>query len=80
MLSALQRAGFFIIRSKGSHHFLQHREDSTRRTVIAVHAGDLPQGTLRDILKQAKISREQLLNPHSPDEPLTCTALTPIQI
>ncbi len=37
------------------------RQNATRRTVIAVHAGDLPQGTLRDILKQAKISREQLL-------------------
>jgi predicted RNA binding protein YcfA (HicA-like mRNA interferase family) len=61
MLSALQRAGFFVVRSKGSHHFLQHRHDPTRRTVIAVHGGDLAQGTLRDILKQAKISREELV-------------------
>jgi len=41
MLSALQRASFFIVRSKGSHHYLQHRDDATRRTVIAMHPGDL---------------------------------------
>jgi predicted RNA binding protein YcfA (HicA-like mRNA interferase family) len=62
VLSALQRAGFFIVRSKGSHHFLQHRDDPTRRTVISVHTGDMPQGTVRDILKQAGITREEFLN------------------
>jgi predicted RNA binding protein YcfA (HicA-like mRNA interferase family) len=61
MLAALKRAGFVVDRIKGSHHFLVHRDDPTRRTVIAVHAGDLPNGTLRDILRQAKISRDELL-------------------
>jgi predicted RNA binding protein YcfA (HicA-like mRNA interferase family) len=62
MLSALQRAGFFIVRSKGSHYFLRHRDDPTRQTVISVHSGDMPQGTVRDILKQAGITREEFLN------------------
>jgi predicted RNA binding protein YcfA (HicA-like mRNA interferase family) len=61
MLSALQRAGFFIVRSRGSHHFLQHQDDPTRRTVIAIHPGDLPQGTTHEILKQARISRKEFL-------------------
>jgi predicted RNA binding protein YcfA (HicA-like mRNA interferase family) len=60
MIAALQRAGFVVDRIKGSHHFMIHRDDPSRRTVIAVHSGDLPQGTLRDILKQAKISRDEL--------------------
>ena len=54
MIAALQRAGFSIERIRGSHHFLRHREDPTRRTVVALHARDVPQGTLRDILKQAE--------------------------
>jgi predicted RNA binding protein YcfA (HicA-like mRNA interferase family) len=53
VLAALERAGFIIMRSKGSHHFLRHRNDPNRRTVIAIHAEDLPEGTLHDILKQA---------------------------
>jgi len=61
VLSALQRAGFVVRRSKGSHHFLQHRHDSTRRTVIALHSGDIKLGTLRDILKQARISHDEFL-------------------
>ncbi|KAB2864419.1 MAG: addiction module toxin, HicA family [Bauldia sp.] len=61
MLAALERAGFVVIRSKGSHRFLQHRDDPARRTVIAIHSGDLPEGTFRDILKQAGLSREAFL-------------------
>jgi len=58
LLAALQREGFVIERIKGSHHFLRHRQNPERRTVIALHTGDIPQGTLRDILKQVGLSRE----------------------
>jgi predicted RNA binding protein YcfA (HicA-like mRNA interferase family) len=61
MLAALQRAGFVIKRSKGSHHYLVHANDPTRRTTVAVHPGDLPERDVRDILKQSKISREEFL-------------------
>jgi predicted RNA binding protein YcfA (HicA-like mRNA interferase family) len=61
VLAARQRAGFVVIRSKGSHHFLQHTEDPACRTVIAVHGSDLPEATLHDILKQAGVSREEFL-------------------
>jgi predicted RNA binding protein YcfA (HicA-like mRNA interferase family) len=61
LLAALQRGGFVVDRVKGSHHFLRHKDDPERRTVIALHSGDMPQGTLRDILKQAGLSREMLL-------------------
>jgi predicted RNA binding protein YcfA (HicA-like mRNA interferase family) len=61
MLAALQRAGFATVRVKGSHHFLRHRGDPSRRTVVAMHSGDMPQGTLRDVLKQARLSREEFL-------------------
>lgn len=61
MIAALQRAGFVIRRTKGSHHFLRHRDDPTRETVVALHSGDLPQGTLSEILKQARLSRDEFL-------------------
>jgi predicted RNA binding protein YcfA (HicA-like mRNA interferase family) len=61
MLSALERAGFVVVRSKGSHHFLEHRNDHTRRTVISMHRGDLPEGTVQDILKQTRLKRDALL-------------------
>ena len=61
LLAALQHGGFVVDRIKGSHHFLLHPDDAERRTVVALHSGDIPQGTLRDILKQAKLSREDLL-------------------
>jgi len=61
MLAALQRADFIIRRSKGSHHYLVHKDDPSRRTTVAIHSGDLSQRDTRDILKQAKLSRKEFL-------------------
>jgi predicted RNA binding protein YcfA (HicA-like mRNA interferase family) len=61
MLSVLERAGFEIRRSKGSHHYLVHPSDPTRCTTVAMHNGDLSMLDLRDILKQAKLSRDEFL-------------------
>jgi predicted RNA binding protein YcfA (HicA-like mRNA interferase family) len=38
VIAALKRAGFGVLRVKGSHHFLQHPDG--RRTVVPVHAGE----------------------------------------
>jgi predicted RNA binding protein YcfA (HicA-like mRNA interferase family) len=62
ILTALERAGFEVIRTKGSHHFLRHRDDPSRQTVVPVHRKDLPPGTLRAILRQARLSRTQFLD------------------
>jgi predicted RNA binding protein YcfA (HicA-like mRNA interferase family) len=62
MIAAPQRAGFTIRRSKGSHHYLVHESDPTRRTTVAVHAGDMPNRDVQDILKQTKISRAEFLS------------------
>jgi predicted RNA binding protein YcfA (HicA-like mRNA interferase family) len=61
MLAALERAGFEIRRSKGSHFYLVHRDDPTRRTTVAIHNGDLSMRDMRDILKQSKLTREAFL-------------------
>jgi predicted RNA binding protein YcfA (HicA-like mRNA interferase family) len=56
-LKALQKAGFVVIRTKGSHHFIRHPDG--RATVVPIHAGEtLGPGLLNQILKDAEIARE----------------------
>ena len=58
LLSALRRAGFDLIRTKGSHHFLRHPDG--RATVVPVHAGEtIGPGLLASILRDTKLSRDQ---------------------
>lgn len=56
---ALKKGGFYIRRQKGSHLVLQHNDG--RMTVIPLHNKPLPKGTLLGILKQAKISVDDLI-------------------
>ncbi len=61
LVAALKRAGFVQIRQKGSHVSLERTEgDRTWRTVVPPHH-ELAKGTLRDILNQSGLSKEQLL-------------------
>ncbi len=53
VVRALERAGFIIARTSGSHCRLVHREHPTRKVTIPIHAGDLKRGTLRGIIAQA---------------------------
>jgi predicted RNA binding protein YcfA (HicA-like mRNA interferase family) len=62
VIAALERAGFKVIRTKGSHYFLRHQDDPSRQTVAPVHRNDLPTGTLRAIMRQARLSRPQFLD------------------
>jgi predicted RNA binding protein YcfA (HicA-like mRNA interferase family) len=56
-LKALQKAGFILIRTKGSHHFVRHPDG--RATVVPIHAGDtIGPGLLNQILKDAEIGRD----------------------
>jgi predicted RNA binding protein YcfA (HicA-like mRNA interferase family) len=62
VIAALERAGFRVIRTKGSHYFLRHQDDPSRQTVVPVHRNELPTGTLRAILRQARLSRAKFLD------------------
>ena len=57
VLARLQRAGFVIKRQSGSHVILRHADG--RQTYVAMHTGDAPTGTFRNILKQANLSEEE---------------------
>ena len=57
VLAKLLRAGFVEKRQSGSHKVLRHPDG--RQTYVAMHPGDIPEGTLRKILKQAKLTMGQ---------------------
>jgi predicted RNA binding protein YcfA (HicA-like mRNA interferase family) len=59
LIGAIKRAGFQIIRIRGSHHFLRHEDG--RSTVIPVHSGEtIGPGLLQKILKDCDLSSEEL--------------------
>jgi len=58
VIAILRRAGFHVIRIKGSHHFLAHSDG--RRTVVPVHAGEsIGPGLFGKILKDVDMDSEQ---------------------
>jgi predicted RNA binding protein YcfA (HicA-like mRNA interferase family) len=60
VIRALEKAGFVVVRSAGSHHRLVHRDDPTRATTVPVHKGrDLPRPFLHAILKQARLTPDE---------------------
>jgi predicted RNA binding protein YcfA (HicA-like mRNA interferase family) len=61
IVRALERGGFVLKRVHGSHHILVHGDDRTRRTVVPVHGrASLKRGTLHAILKQARLTEDEL--------------------
>jgi predicted RNA binding protein YcfA (HicA-like mRNA interferase family) len=59
VIRVLEKRGFVLDRTKGSHHIYLH-PDTKQRAIVPVHSRDLPQGTLLSILKQAGIDRDEL--------------------
>ncbi|MEM8896419.1 MAG: type II toxin-antitoxin system HicA family toxin [Bacteroidota bacterium] len=57
----LKKFGFYFYRqAAGSHEIWRHNE-SGKFTTIPNHPGDMPEGTLRAILRQADIEPETFL-------------------
>ena len=57
---ALERAGFVLRRQRGSHQIWFHSQ-LKKRVSVPVHTGDVPKGTLRQILRDADLSVEEFL-------------------
>ena len=58
LLKILQKAGFEINHTTGSHYILYHPDG--RRVTLPYHTKDLPKGTVHAILKVAGISLDDL--------------------
>lgn len=61
MVSALRRAGFEIIRIKGSHYFMRHADG--RSTVVPVHRAEtIGPGLAVQILRDCDMTVEELID------------------
>lgn len=60
IVSALEKAGFVVDRTRGSHVFLKHPDG--RATTVPVHSGEtLGPGLLRAILRDVEMSVDELI-------------------
>ena len=60
LVRSLERAGFQVDRTRGSHVFLKHPDG--RVTTIPVHSGEtIGPGLLRSILRDVELSVEKLV-------------------
>ena len=60
IVKALGKAGFQVLRQKGSHVYLKHADG--RATVVPVHKGEsVGRGLLRKIMRDADLGREEFL-------------------
>ncbi len=59
LIRALRKLGFEVIRTKGSHHFLQHQDG--RCTVVPLHRSEtIGRGLLAQILRDCEITKNEL--------------------
>lgn len=59
LAKALEKTGFILERTTGSH-FVYYHPQTGRRAVVPIHSRDIPKGTLCRLLKEAGIDREEL--------------------
>jgi predicted RNA binding protein YcfA (HicA-like mRNA interferase family) len=60
VIKALDKAGFKVLRQKGSHVFLSH--DDGRATVVPVHKGEtIGRGLLRKIIQDTELNRDDFM-------------------
>lgn len=56
LIRLLKQNGFEHVRSKGSHQIFKNRTTG-KMTVVPMHSGDLPKGTLLAILRQTGLDK-----------------------
>ena len=60
VIKALRKAGFEVLRIKGSYHFLRHADGRT--TVVPVHSGEsIGPGLLSKIIRDCELTRTDFL-------------------
>ena len=61
VIKRLKQLGFAFDRQAAGSHEIWHNSTTNRYTTIPNHPGDMPEGTLRAILKQAGITPDEFL-------------------
>ena len=63
VVKRLKRVGFAFDRQAAGSHEIWYQASGQRYTTIPNHPGDMPEGTLRAILRQAGVSVDDFLAP-----------------
>ena len=61
VIQFLERNGFVLDHTSGSH-FIYYHPDSRRRAVVPRHNRDMPKGTLVALLREAGFTRDELID------------------
>ena len=61
IIKKLKKLGFVLDRQAAGSHEIWYNPETENHTTIPNHSGDLPEGTVRAILKQAGISPDDFL-------------------
>ena len=61
VIRALERAGFVVHHTTGSHYILKH-PDRPNRITVAYHSRDLKRKTLRSIIDQARLTVDEFVD------------------
>jgi predicted RNA binding protein YcfA (HicA-like mRNA interferase family) len=62
IVRALQHGGFEILRTSGSHHILRNPSIPGSKVIVPVHGSrDTPEGTVRSIVEQSKLTLDQFI-------------------
>ena len=61
IIKRLKALGFLFYRQAAGSHEIWYNPETNHYTTIPNHSGDMPEGTLRAILKQAGIAAEDFL-------------------
>lgn len=59
VLHALEKAGFLVHHTTGSHRIPKHPHHPERRITVPFHNRDLKRGTLHSIIRQAGLTVEE---------------------
>ena len=62
IIKRLKKIGFEFHRQAAGSHEIWYSPNSKKYTTVPNHTGDMPEGTLRAILKQANITVDEFLN------------------
>ena len=62
IIKKIKRFGFNFDRQAAGSHEIWYNPNTNRYTTIPNHPGDIPEGTLRAILKQANIEPDDFLS------------------
>ena len=61
LAKALEKAGFILERTSGSHCIYFHPE-TRKKAIVPIHSKDVPKGTLSKLIKEAGIDKEDLID------------------